>query len=184
MEEQLDREKTARKMCTSVPRCIASFVVKMTVKPEPWDASNLATWKLMCPCGAEEGAFLGYPLRHYNEEYKGTAFIGPLGFECAKCKTILEILDTNHHGYHADACSSPSHICGDGPRERFACPGCGRNHFGIVTSFFYWEASIDLVEDEPEEFFERAQDLFCEFVAHGWCDKCHAFVRFTDFGKF
>jgi hypothetical protein len=70
-----------------------------------------------------------------------------------------------------------------GPGDRFRCPDCQDGQFAIVTSFFFWEASIDLVEDEPEEFEPRAQDLFCEFVAHGQCEKCDRWVRFTDFGK-
>jgi hypothetical protein len=53
----------------------------------------------------------------------------------------------------------------------------------VLTSFFFWPASVDLVEDEPDEFELRAQDLFFEFVAHGRCQKCGALARFTDFGK-
>ena len=45
------------------------------------------------------------------------------------------------------------------------------------------EARDEAVEDEPEELESRAQDLFCEFVAHGTCVQCGQLVRFTDFGK-
>jgi hypothetical protein len=52
-----------------------------------------------------------------------------------------------------------------------------------VTSFFFWPAAIDLVEDEPEEFMEVSENLFNEFVAHGRCAGCGQMARFTDFGK-
>ena len=179
----LDRDAIAQKMRTTVPRCIEHLVAEPAERPEPWDGPDISVWRIACACGCRHGSFLGYPLRRYNSKYLGSAFVGPLGFECGNCGRVTEILDTNQHGYHAEACESSSHIRGDGPRESFVCPDCTGNQFEIVTSFFFRSASIDLVEDEPEEFESRAQDLFCEFVAHGHCRTCGQLVRFTDFGK-
>jgi hypothetical protein len=178
-----DRDAIAVRMRTAIPGCIANFIVKPAGRPEPWDGDDIAVWKIACSCGCKQGSFLGYPLSRYNTDYSGSDFVGPLGFECAKCDRVTELFDTNHHGYHADACGSPSKICGEGPREYSICPGCASKRFEILTSFFFWPASIDLVEDEPEEFEARAQDLFCEFVAHGRCANCGSLTRFTDFGK-
>jgi hypothetical protein len=179
-----DRDAIARKMCATVPRCIGEFAAERAERPEPRAGTNISAWNLYCSCGSGDGAVLGYPLRRYNLQYQGDAFVGPIGFECAKCKRILEALDSNRHGYHAEACASPSHICGAGPRDKFTCHNCGSAVFALTVSFFYWEASIDLVEDEPQVFAERAQDLFFEFVAHGRCANCNRLLRLTDFGKF
>jgi hypothetical protein len=179
----LDRDEISRRMRTTVPRCIRSFVATPAERPEPWKGTDIAVWQLACTCGWQHGKFLGYPLSRYNTKYAGSAFVGPIAFECARCGRVTEMFDTNQHGYHADACASPSHICGEGPREAFGCPDCAGKYFAITTSFFYWPASVDLVEDEPEGFESRAQDLFCEFVAHGVCETCRKATRFTDFGK-
>src|ERR1051325_3969349 len=179
----LDRRTITQRMRTTVPRCLGQFTVTPAQRPEPWDADDIAVWRIACTCGCRHGSFLGYPLSRYNAKYYGDDFVGQLGFECGKCGLVAELFDTNQHGYHAEACASPSKIFGEGPRLAFVCRGCSGTRFEIVTSFFFWPASIDLVEDEPEEFEARAQDLFCEFVAHGYCEKCGQVSRFTDFGK-
>ena len=158
-------------------------MVEVTELLEPWKGCDNVAWQLTCPCGCRKGAFLGYPLRRYNPRYCGDAFVGPLGFECSGCGQVRELLDTDKHGYHAEIGSSSCHIRGEGPREAFACPGCGSRLFRVVCSFLFWPATIDLVVDEPAEFLEVAEDLFNEFVAHGRCDGCGQMVRFTDFGK-
>jgi hypothetical protein len=179
----MDRDAITQRMRSTVPRCISKFIVETAERPEPWDGTDIAVYRIACPCGYGYGAFLGYPLSRYNTGYSGREFVGPLGFECSKCGRVNELFDTNQYGYHAEACASPSKICGKGPRDSFACPACTRKRFEIVTSFFFWPASVDLVEDEPDEFEGRAENLFCEFVAHGRCQECGKLTRFTDFGK-
>jgi hypothetical protein len=179
----MNREAISQQMRTTIPRCIGQFVCAPAERPEPWKADDIAVWRIACKCGGRFGSFLGYPLSRYNTDYSGSEFVGPLGYECAKCGQVTEILDTNQHGYHAEACASSTKICGEGPREAFACPSCAGKNFEVLSSFFFWPASIDLVEDEPDEFESRAQDLFCEFVAHGRCQGCGTVARFTDFGK-
>jgi hypothetical protein len=179
----MDRDTISRQMRTTVPRCIAPFISTPADRPEPWESDDIATWRLACKCGGQYGSFLGYPLSHYNTKYSGSAFVGPLAFACGKCNSVRELFDANKHGYHAEACRSPSTICGEGLRQQFVCPSCAGKAFEVLTSFFFWPASIDLVEDEPEEFESRAQDLFCEFVAHGRCQGCGTVTRFTEFGK-
>jgi hypothetical protein len=180
---ELDRATIARHMCSTPPRCISEFIARPTDAPEAWKGSSISTWQLWCSCGSDDGAFLGYPLRHYTDQFEGDAFVGPLGFLCAKCKQTLEVLDTKEHGYHAESCSFSSHISGEGPRVKFVCRNCGGSLFSVKVSFFYWEAVIDLVEDEPAEFAPVSQNLFNEFVAHGRCIGCCRVSRFTDFGK-
>jgi hypothetical protein len=179
----VDRNTIAERMRTTVPRCVAPFICAPAERPEPWEDDDIAVWRISCKCGGKYGSFLGYPLSRYNREYADSAFVGPLGFECAKCGQVIEVFDTNQHGYHAEACASPSKVFGNGAREAFACPSCGGKNFEVSTSFYFWPASIDLVEDEPDEFESRAQDLFCEFVAQGRCQGCGTVARLTDFGK-
>jgi hypothetical protein len=179
----MDRDTISQRMRSTIPRCIAQFAATPAERPEPWDGDDIAVWRIACNCGGQYGSFFGYPLSRYNTKYFGNVFVGPLAFECAKCGRVTEVFDTNEHGYHAEACASPSHICGEGPRQAFTCPSCAGKNFEVLTSFFFWPASIDLVEDELEEFESRAQDLYCEFVAHGRCQGCGTVARFTDFGK-
>ena len=178
----MEVDEIVEQMLSTPPRCIGDFKAEPAARPEEWDG-DVAAWQIACACGSRRGQFVGYPLNRYNTSYTGAAFVGPLAFECAESKRVTEVLDTNQHGYHAEACDSQSHLCGEGPREAFACAGCKEKQFEVTTSFFFWPASVDLVEDEPEEFEERAQDLFNEFVAHGRCVGCGALSRFTDFGK-
>jgi hypothetical protein len=180
---EMHREAIARHMRTTAPRCIKAFTAEPADPPEKWKGNNYSVWQLYCQCGCEKGKFLGYPLRNYNPQVTQEIFVGPLAFECSKCGETTEILDTALHGYHAETCSSPSSIRGEGPRKAFACLNCGRNVFLVVVSFFYWEAALDLVEDEPEEFSHRSADLFNEFQTHGRCAACDNISRFTDFGK-
>lgn len=170
-------------MCATPPRCLGQFLCTPAERPEPWNADDIAVWKIACPCGSQHGSFLGYPLKRFDPNSPGADFVSPLGFECVKCRQTTEIFDTKCHGYHAEACASSSAVRGEGDRNAFACPACAAKTFEVLTSFFFWPASVDLVEDEPEEFESRAQDLFCEFVAHGRCQDCGKITRFTDFGK-
>ena len=180
---EVDREMILRRMRTTIPRCIAHFVSTPAEQPELSKGDGIAVWRIACKCGGQFGSFLGYPLSRYSTDYAGSDYVGPLGFECGQCCQVTEIFDSNQHGYTAEACESSSKISGEGPRESFGCSSCAAKSFEVRASFFFWPASVDLVEDEPEEFASRAQDLFCEFVAHGRCTGCGTITRFTDFGK-
>jgi hypothetical protein len=169
-------------MRTHPPRCVGGFKAEEADPPEPWDFCDLVTWKLSCTCGCGDGAFQGYSLKRYNEGYTGDAFVGPLAFECSRCGTVRDILDTAKHGYHAEIGSSSCHIRGEGAGERFVCTQCNGSRFWVLATFFFWEAAIDLIEDQPE-LAPRAENFFNEFQAHGRCASCGHLSRFTDFGK-
>jgi hypothetical protein len=87
----MDRDTISQRMRTTIPRCIAQFVTAPAERPEPWKGNDIAVWRLACKCGGQYGSFLGYPLSRYNTQYSGSAFVGPLGFECAKCGRVTEI---------------------------------------------------------------------------------------------
>lgn len=178
----VDREGIALRMRSRPPRCLAALDAAPTAPPESWDFCDLTTWALSCRCGERMGGLLGHPLKRYNAAYSGAAFVGPLAFECSKCATVGELLDSARHGYHAEVGSSACHISGVGLRERFSCP-CGGRRFAVVATFFFWEAAIDLIEEEPDRL-PSAENCFNEFQAHGRCTACDRVSRFTDFGKF
>jgi hypothetical protein len=105
----------------------------------------------------------------FNPQYTGPeAFVSPLAFVCARCDRITEIIDTDRHGYHGEMDCAAVYR-GEGPRQPFCCPVCGKQWFSLVVTFVYWDATFDLTTDEPEIPLE---DYFNGFQAHGTCVGC------------
>ncbi len=178
-----DPDKVVERMLNTPSRCISGVAAVRADSPELWDYCDLVTWQLSCTCGAEAGEFLGFPLSNFIEDYNGDEFVGPLSLRCHKCGSTNQIFDSREHGYHPEAGCGSSKVFGEGAPVAFCCKKCQATSFTVSATFFYWGAAVDLVLDEPEEFSEKAQDLFNEFVAYGRCAKCGELNRFTDFGK-
>ena len=167
------------------PSCLSACVATPAVLPEPWDDNPKSVWQLSCHCGSSSGRLLGYPLKDYNPGYDGPEiFLSPLGFECSACKLVMEFLDTDVHGYHAeiarregDGCGSAK-LRGSGPRQAFRCPKCNDQTFSITTAFVFWGA-----DELAEEFDGEQQDLFNVFLCYGTCARCGHVSQPTDFGK-
>lgn len=142
------------------PDCISGFRTKI-VKAAPD-----TTFRLTCRCGCKHGAVLGHPLSKFNLKYKGEEVVGPLGFQCSRCRKITEVIDTEIHGYDGEMGDSCT-IRGTGRRQKFACPKCGENEFELSVRFS--SSSADLVEDDPDI---KVENFFDSFWANGKCAGC------------
>jgi len=169
------------------PRCARGLLLTPARLPGSRVDSFKTVWRVACPCGQNEGAVLGYPLGRvdpvHNEGVK--FFVSPLALDCPACGSITEFLDTDLHGYHSEVArfEGPPGGCkarGEGPRERFPCPGCGNHRFKLIVAFVYWYAAFDLLQDEPHL---AGADFFNEFLSYGVCATCEAISAITDFGK-
>jgi hypothetical protein len=135
-------------------------------------------WRIGCPCGSAEGAFLGYS--DWGGERHTDTFSSPLAFECAGCQRVTEILDTSQHGWEAEGGLESNKCRGEGARVRYRCPTCGRERLRITVAFWYWNAAFDELVGEPGL---PAEDYFNEFQAFGTCVGCGVETPMTAFGK-
>ena len=170
---------------TTPPACISGFSPLPTQLDKPFDDNPTSVWQLKCGCGGERGYFLGHSLSKWVEQKQGELdiFVGPLAIECSACDRVTELLDTEIHGYHADLAQREGEIDsvkyrGEGPRQRYACPGCGGEEFTTKAGFVFWYP-----DELLEEFSERYEDLFNVFLCHCTCTGCGKPSEPTQFGK-
>jgi Leucine-rich repeat (LRR) protein len=158
------------------PSCISGFTVSK--RPLREDGAVSMSFGLACRCGNTAGAVLGYPLAQYRTDYQGPeVFVGPLGFSCAACRAVTEIIDTDVNGYDG-AMGSSATIRGEGRRRRFACSHCGGVEMNVTVQFSYGGGELDLLADEPDI---RVEDFFGSFSADGTCTGCGKQVHIADF---
>ena len=154
--------------------------------PIEWDDSVRSVWRVECRCGGERGRVLGFPLGGDNDWPDWVrCFISPIGFECAACGKLTEVIDTDIHGYHAEIAKREGGIgsakCrGEGPRQAWPCPECKGELFALIVAFIFWDAVLDLVADEPEL---PPQEFFTIFLPFARCVGCGHLSEPTDFGK-
>ena len=151
------------------PRCVASFRRQLIERSLGTFDVTLA-FSLACDCGADSGAFLGYPLSALSPEYDGTMLVGPLSFRCRGCDANLTVIDTDTDGYHGMMDSSATYS-GSGTPSVFCCLSCGSDILRPLVAFGYGGAVFDLDEDEPGIDFEN---YFMGFAAYGQCLNCNA----------
>jgi hypothetical protein len=117
-----ETDRITQLLQTTPPACVAGFRVTPAKLPIKWDDSTRSVWRLACRCGGEHGRILGYPLGDYKDWPDGAdCFISPIGFECAACGAVTEVIDTEQHGYHAELAKREDGIGstkyrGEGPR--------------------------------------------------------------------
>ena len=100
---EADYERIIQRLRTAPPTCVSGFKLTPAELPEPWDDNPRSVWQLACPCGSEHARLLGYAISDYTDWPGGeNIFISPIGFECAACGEVTEILDTDIHGYNAE----------------------------------------------------------------------------------
>jgi len=181
----MDEEQLVERLRTTAPSCLRGFKVTPAQLPEPFDDNPCSVWQVACRCSSTNGRFLGSPLKDYNTEYDGSeCFLSPSAFECAACKTVTELLDTDRHGYHAEIArregdeGGSAKLRGEGPRNMFACPGCSGKLFGVTVGFVFWNP-----DELAEEFNSEWEDLYSVFLCHCKCAGCGQTSQPTDFGK-
>ena len=129
---------------------------------------------LSCQCGGN---------RHYVHCYrwvKGNAVVtlSPLALECARCRNMARLLDTDVHGYDSELGASSATVHAQGDRVVFDCPGCGRQPLEVFVRFEY---SDDLFDRNYADFSGREQDLFSWFSLIGRCPQCSQLLPAADF---
>ncbi len=160
------------------PECLARF--KLT-KKRGQDLSQWATrFQLSCSCGHRQGEVVGYSLSRVagrKQATGGDLFVGPLLFRCGKCKTVIEIIDTEHDGYHGRIGSSA--VCrGKGEPDEFICSGCMGGVWQLQATVEMNEGAFDLWYDDSEIALENFFDVF---QLHGSCAKCKTTTTIASF---
>ncbi len=195
----MTRRQLEKRLRTKAPSCVADFRLTPAALPgdridakldpvkakfgaliaDPRDEPHSA-WVLACGCGHGTGQLLGHRLSDYSEAPDcGDTIVGPLGFKCGSCGSIIELLDTDRHGYHARL-GSPSKIRGKGRRPAFACRRCSGQEFTVLVAFLFWEGAIEVFLDEPTWQYE---EYFNEFLCFCACAACGQVSEPTEFGK-
>jgi hypothetical protein len=181
------------------PRCLAGFVARPTELPGVefdghvsmsqlnFDVPAGVTidapehinplFALSCQCG-------GY--RHYVHAYRwvnpdfhnAVAFLSPLVLECAACRKMTDLLDTDVHGYDAELGHGSATVRAEGEPVVFECPSCGRE---ALEAFVRLEYPDDLFDGDFPEFAGREQELFTWFNLVGKCPKCSQVLAVADF---
>ncbi|MBI1248263.1 hypothetical protein GC197_10555 [bacterium] len=151
------------------PACLGGFETKrVPLADDTWDGR--VEWKIACPCGSDSGKILGYSLAGLQPSYDGpTVFVTPLAFQCSACEQVIEIIDTDKHGYDGELGHGAATIRGEGARTTFACQSCQHTTFRLVTCFQH--SQFDIIEDEPE-LEPVAQNYFDWFECQASCMNC------------
>ncbi len=171
------------KIKDTTPTCLRGFSPNPASKAKLFNETYRVERQLECECGGLTGRLLGYPLPGEGASTAESVWIGPLGFECAACERITEILDTDVHGYHAEVAKlegglGGAKLSGSGERAPYACPQCAAEAFSMRVALTYWN-----LDELGDEFDERWEDLFNEFDLTARCAQCSGIVRPTAFGK-
>jgi len=179
-------ERINRLLQTTAPACVAGFRLTPAELPIEWDDNTRSVWRLACQCGNEQGRVLGYPLGDYKDWPGGAnIFISPIGFECAACGKVTEVIDTDQHGYHAEVGKREDGIGSvkyrrEGPPTAWTCPQCEGQVFGLTVAFIFWEVVFDLAN---EDLGWPLQEFFNVFLSFARCTGCGHLSEPTDFGK-
>lgn len=181
----MDEAQLVNRLQTTAPSCLKGFKATPSKLAEPFDNNPCSVWLVACSCGGMHGRLLGYPLKDYDSEYDGPeCFLSPLAFECAACKVVTEMLDTDRHGYHAELArregdeAGSAKLRGEGPRKMFKCPACSGELFGVTVGFVFWYP-----DELAEEFDGEWEELYNVFLCHCKCAGCGQTSQPTDFGK-
>ena len=185
MQDDEERKVLARiraaekRLRATPPTCLSGFKASPSgLRGVIFDGhgSNLnKIYHLSCSCGRDSFFVLGHvresPL---NQE---PIFVSPLALKCASCEKVMELIDTDKHGFNGEMGAS-STIRGTGRRTAYDHDQCGVQPFTIHVRF---EHSSETLEDSTGHFTGREQDFFSWFSLIGKCDKCKTLLHLTDF---
>jgi hypothetical protein len=118
------------------PECLAGFITTPTDRPmdnldghgSPWNTF----FEIRCNCGGMNHYVLGY---YVTNPPFGEVFVSPLALECQACGKVLELFDSDIHGYNGKLCGKGDCIRGKGERTKFKCPTCGTQPFATIARF-------------------------------------------------
>jgi hypothetical protein len=189
----------ARYFRSHPPRCIAGFVARPTELPGVDFDGHVSmsqlnfevppgvtidapehinpVFALFCRCGGDR--HFVHCHRWANPDFGNQVVtLSPLVLECAACRAITALLDTDTHGYDAELGHGTATVRGQGERVVFECPTCGRQP---VQAFVRFEYPDDLFDGDFPEFAGREQELFTWFNLVGRCLQCSQVLPVADF---
>lgn len=181
------------------PRCIAGFIARPTelanvdfdghvsmsrlkVNVRPGMTINAPehvnpVFALSCQCGGPQHYVHGY--RWSNPDVHDTVvFLSPLVLECAACRKMTHLLDTDVHGYDAELGHGTATVRAEGDPVVFECASCGRQPLDAIVRFEYPD---DLFNGDFPQFAGREQELFTWFNLVGKCARCSHVLSIADF---
>lgn len=179
----LDDDGVAEHIRNTPPSCIAGFRLAPAELPERFDDCFKVVYGLLCLCGNDQGAILGFPLSDLSRGYDGPDFVTPLFFKCGACGGVMRIIDSDIHGYHAevgklDGGVGSTKIRGKGDPRSFHCPDCSQTAFSVIVGFVYW--NFDVMLDDPHL---PGQEFFNVFLIYGKCRNCGRSASVASLGK-
>jgi hypothetical protein len=181
------------------PRCISGFITRPTELPgvefdghasmsqlnvevppgmtiEAPEHIN-PVFALLCRCGGSRHYVHCY--RWINADFRNAVvFLSPLVLECAACRKMVGLLDTDLHGYDAELGHGTATVRAKGERVVYECPKCGKQPLAAFVRFEYPD---DLFDGDFPEFAGREQDLFTWFSLVGKCPQCSQVLPVADF---
>ncbi len=147
------------------PRCLSNFRVAHAEAV----ADKAVQFRIVGSDSETEGSVTGHSLEVLNKNYQGPSlFVSPLTLLWKGAKAPAALLDTAMHGYHGEMRASAT-LRGSSTPSTYKCPQCGGTWFRFDATFRYWDAALDLWEDEPEIAIE---DYFNGFSLSGKCTTC------------
>lgn len=178
VEDMMDRVSISRLISSTPPRCLRRFRVDPVPMPVNSDDTLVAAWRLVCSCGATEGAVLGHPLSELKPGYDDELlFVSPFSFQCPRCGLSTEFLDTAADGTGAElaklkgagiGCAA---YRGEGPGKKFSCSSCGTSRGEVVVELYFNEDyMVDLEKSGIEFPFEN---LFSGVHVYSRCSECN-----------
>jgi hypothetical protein len=181
------------------PRCISGFTVRPTELPGLEFDGHLSmsqldfgvpsgvtidapehinpVFALSCQCSGNR--FYVHCYRWVNTDFNNLMVIlSLLVLECAACRKMRELLDTDVHGYDAELGHGSATVRAQGDRAVFECPSCGRQP---LEAFVRFEYPDDLFDRDYPEFAGREQELLTWFTLVGKCQQCSQMLAVADF---
>jgi hypothetical protein len=181
----MDRMSILRLISSTPPRCVRRFKAERVPVPVEWEHDLVAAWKLVCPCGASEGAVLGHPLSEMKPDYEGEPlFVSPFSFQCLGCGISTEFLDTAADGTGAELAKLEGSDIGcaayhgEGSGKMFPCSRCGTSRGEVVVTLFFNEEYIYELEEEGSEY--PFENLFSGVHVYSRCSGCGEQSMVTD----
>ncbi len=132
---------------------------------------------LSCQCGGTRHYVHCY--RWLNAEFNNAVVtLSQLSLECAACRKMTALLDTDVHGYDSELGHVSATLRAQGERVMFECPTCGRQP---LEAFVRFEYPDDLFDGDFPEFAGKEQELFTWFNLVGRCPQCSQLLPVADF---
>jgi hypothetical protein len=132
---------------------------------------------LSCHCHSKH--HLVHCYRWVNEDFNNAVVtLSPLALECAACKKVTELLDTDIHGYDAELGHGSTTVRAEGDLIVYECANCGQQ---ALEAFVRFEYPDDLLDGSFSDLIGREQDLFSWFTLVGKCRTCSNMLTVADF---